>query len=125
MLRRKKEVKCKFARNMDELLRTSLLLDFYKELLTEKQREILSLYYEDDLSLAEIAEHTKTSRQAVFDLLKRCNKTLEEYESKLNLIKNHEIREEKKLRLLEKINLLENIDKSKIDELVESIEELV
>jgi predicted DNA-binding protein YlxM (UPF0122 family) len=64
----------------------SLLKDFYGALLTPKQAETLSLYYEDDWSLAEIAENTGRSRQAVFDILKRAEETLENYEQQLGFM---------------------------------------
>ncbi len=59
------------------------LWDFYSPLLTERQREISDLYYNCDLSLAEIAEQKNCSRQSVSDCLKICRKQIEEYEAKL------------------------------------------
>ena len=70
---------------MDKKLETSDLLDIYGELLTEKQRDMLELYYNDDLSLSEIAEHYEISRQGVHDSIKRGEETLEEYEKILGL----------------------------------------
>lgn len=70
---------------MDKKLATSDLLDIYGELLTEKQRDMLELYYNDDLSLAEIAEHYEISRQGVHDSIKRGEETLNEYERVLGL----------------------------------------
>jgi len=64
----------------------ALLYDFYGQLLTARQRQLFELYYDHDLSLGEIAEEFKVSRQAVHDLLKRAEKILEEYEAKLGLV---------------------------------------
>ena len=65
----------------------AMLLDFYGELLTEKQREAMDLYYNEDLSLAEIAEPLSISRQGVRDSIKRGEKQLEELETTLGLAK--------------------------------------
>jgi len=66
-------------------LETALLLDFYGNLLTEKMRGCMEMYYYDDMSLAEIADSENISRQGVHDTIKRAQKTLEEYENKLGL----------------------------------------
>ena len=71
---------------MNEILKQSLLYDFYGELLTEHQKEIYEQYIVDDLSLSEIAKDAGISRQGVHDLIKRCTKILEEYEAKLHLV---------------------------------------
>ena len=57
---------------MAKNLEVSFLLDFYGEMLTEKQREAVELYYFEDLSLAEIADNQGISRQGVRDALKHC-----------------------------------------------------
>lgn len=62
------------------------LFAFYGELLTAKQRDVLSLYCLDDFSLGEIAEDLNISRQGVHDAVKRATKTLEDYENKLGLM---------------------------------------
>ena len=64
----------------------SLLFDFYGETLTEKQRELFDLYYNEDLSLAEIAEHAGITRQGVRDSIKRAEHALREMEDKLGLV---------------------------------------
>ena len=63
--------------------RISYLLDFYGNILTEKQRDAIDLYYNEDLSLAEIAEHVEITRQGVRDAIKRGEETLLEMEEKL------------------------------------------
>lgn len=72
---------------MAKNLSISTLLDFYGNLLTDKQREALELYYNQDFSLAEIAENMDISRQGVRDFIKRGEKQLEEFEEKLQLSK--------------------------------------
>ncbi len=67
----------------------SVLYDFYKSLLTEKQREAYDLYYNDDLTMEEIAEETGTTRQAVSLLIKASNKRLEKAESDLKMVSNY------------------------------------
>ncbi|HZX20809.1 MAG TPA: putative DNA-binding protein [Clostridia bacterium] len=86
----------------------SVLYDFYSQLLTEKQRNIVDLYYNQDLSLGEIAEELDVSRQAVYDMLKRTEKSLYQYEERLNFIKLTNIRNKKILNILDDIIDLEN-----------------
>lgn len=70
---------------MGKDLAISMLLDFYKQLLTDKQTDALDLYYNQDLSLSEIAEHLGITRQGVRDNIKRGEKQLMEYENELGL----------------------------------------
>lgn len=72
---------------MEKLAEMALLADFYGPLLTERQRGIWDLYYQQDLSLAEIAELEQISRQGIHDLLKRTERNLAEYEKKLGLVR--------------------------------------
>ena len=65
----------------------SMLLDFYGELLTDKQRECCELYYNEDLSLSEIAEQSGISRQGVWDNIRRADATLRQTEEKTGLIR--------------------------------------
>lgn len=64
----------------------SLLLDRYGELLTDRQRDLMHRYYEEDLSLGEVAGQVGVSRQAVFDAVKHGEASLEKYESALGLV---------------------------------------
>ncbi len=72
---------------MGKDLTISLLYDFYGEMLTEKQREVIELYYNQDLSLAEIAAHSGITRQGVRDSIKRAEQQLRQSEELLGLVK--------------------------------------
>lgn len=72
--------------DINKNMRISLLLEIYGNLLTTKQKQILTDFYDNNMSLGEIAENTSTSRQAVNDIIKRSQKILENYESKLMLL---------------------------------------
>jgi predicted DNA-binding protein YlxM (UPF0122 family) len=71
---------------LDKLGRIAQLYDLYGPLLTPKQRDAVRLYYEQDLSLGEIASECQVSRQAVYDLLRRAETSLERYEQKLGFL---------------------------------------
>lgn len=71
---------------MDKILEQTLLYDFYGELLTDHQKRIYEDVVLNDYSFSEVAEEKGISRQGVHDLIKRCNKILQEYESKLHLV---------------------------------------
>ena len=68
-------------------LRVSILLDFYGEILTETQRETVDAYYNQDMSLAEIADDRSISRQGVRDSIKRAEQLLIDMEERLGLAK--------------------------------------
>jgi len=72
--------------DMDDTFLRTMLFDFYGELLTEKQREYYDLHYNSDLSLFEIAEMSGTSRQAVWDIIRRSEQTLRDTERKTGLV---------------------------------------
>ncbi len=69
------------AKNME----ISLLLDFYGDMLTEKQRSVIEYYYNDDLSLSEIADNEGITRQGVRDSIKRAEVQLLDMEERLGL----------------------------------------
>jgi hypothetical protein len=71
----------------DKFVEMALLYDFYGKILTAKQQEIIDLYYMRDFSLGEIGELLMTSRQAVYDNLKRAEKQLKDLEDRLGLIR--------------------------------------
>lgn len=71
---------------MDKFFEQALLYDFYGELLTPHQRTIYEDAVFNDMSLGEIAQEQGISRQGVHDLIKRCDKILQDYEGKLHLV---------------------------------------
>ena len=73
---------------MDDILLNTLLFDCYSNLLTDKQRRVCSMRWQEDMSLAEIAEECGITPQAASDLLGRTLKKLKDYEIKLGLVAN-------------------------------------
>ena len=71
-------------------MRISLLLDFYGDILSDRRRELITLYYDEDFSLSEIAEHTGISRQGVRDSIKKSEQELLHWEEKLALASRFE-----------------------------------
>lgn len=71
---------------MEKIVEQSLLFDFYGELLTEHQKHVFEDVVLNDYSISEVAADLNISRQGVHDMIKRCNKILNDYESKLHLV---------------------------------------
>ncbi len=71
----------------NQTYRMTMLFDFYGELLTERQREFFDLYYNEDLSLSEIAENSGISRQGVRDVIVRAESAMQAIEDKTGLIR--------------------------------------
>nr|WP_257431100.1 YlxM family DNA-binding protein [Clostridioides mangenotii] len=115
-----------FDMNIEKMVEVGLLFEQYRELLTKKQREIVSLYYEEDYSLGEISENLGVSRQSVYDTLKRSEKILRDYEDKLQLVsKLQEHEHSVKLVFDEIVNLKENIKSKKdFDDLIPKLESI-
>lgn len=76
----------------DGFVRNTMLFDFYGELLTDKQREYYDLHYNEDFSLAEIAEQSGISRQGVWDIIRRAEAAMQAVEDKTGLIRRFEER---------------------------------
>ena len=91
---------------MDKKIEISILLDIYSNLLTEKQYDFLNDYYNNDLSLSEIAENEGITRQAVRDNLKKGENKLFEYEEKLSLMRKQIMQEEQIASILSEISTL-------------------
>ena len=107
---------------MEEKVKISMLCQLYGKLLTKKQYEFIDDYYNNDLSLSEIAENNEITRQAVRDIIKKGEKKLFEYEEKLMFMKrtlNQEKKIEKALSELTKIQ--KNYSDKQIASVLESI----
>ena len=107
---------------MDKNVKVSILCDLYGKLLTEKQFEFLNDYYNNDLSLSEIAENNNITRQAVRDIIKKGEKKLFEYEEKLLFMKRMLKQEEMLKKVLSELT---KIEKTSSDKKVEHILETV
>lgn len=75
----------------NQAYRMALLFDFYGDMLTERQKEFYDLYYNEDLSLSEIAENYGISRQGVRDVIVRAEATLTELEDKTGIIRRFHV----------------------------------
>jgi hypothetical protein len=95
---------------MTKDLNISILMDFYGQLLSERQLDMMDMYYNQDLSLAEIAEEIEISRQGVRDSIKRGEKQLFEFEAKLGLVKRFSDITAQIEKMNEIINNLEDTD---------------
>ena len=84
----------------------SYLLDFYGDVLTEKQREYFDLHYNEDLSLAEIADIGGISRQGVWDIIRRAEAALREIEAKTGLVARFRARREALSEIESKLSTL-------------------
>ena len=93
---------------MEKNVKISILLDIYGKLLTQKQYKLLDDYYNNDLSLSEIAENENITRQAVRDNLKKGENNLFEYEEKLGFMRKEIMQEESIEAILSEITKIEN-----------------
>lgn len=109
--------------SLEQRIRLGRLFDVYGGLLTEKQQKCMQLYFCDDLSLAEIADELEVSRQAIHDLIKRVEHTLERYESKLAVLTHDE---NNRQQLLEANQLLKGyLAKNKTSEDLEQVRRIL
>ncbi|MBQ6702625.1 MAG: hypothetical protein IJN17_06695 [Clostridia bacterium] len=92
--------------NYDEKINMSLLYDFYGDILTDRQKEIASLSFDEDLSLREISEITGITPQGVRDSLNKCKAILSDMEKKLGLLSKFTENKRNTDLLIEKLTLL-------------------
>ena len=107
---------------MDKKVEISMLWQIYGKLLTDKQYEYIDYYYNEDLSLSEIAENDNITRQAVRDIIKKGERKLFEYEEKLLFMKKT-INQEQKIQQV--LFNLTKIEKDSSDKQVISILESI
>lgn len=98
---------------MEKKIEISILNQIYGKLLTDKQYKIIDDYYNQDLSLSEIAENNKITRQAVRDILKKGEKKLYNYEENLKFFSKTKKQEEDLKKVIEQLN---EISKKELDE---------
>ena len=108
---------------MEKFVEQGYLYDFYGELLTERQQQVYESVVLEDYSLSEVAEDLGISRQGVHDLIKRCNKTLEGYETKLHLVEKFLSIKEKVHRMNELLEK-EDVRNSGEDQLIQEIRKI-
>ena len=99
---------------MEKIVAQGLLYDFYGELLTEHQRRVYEDVVFNDMSLSEIAEEQGISRQGVHDLVRRCNKILNDYEAKLHLVEKFVVIREKVSQIHELVREKDTIDQEEL-----------
>ena len=107
---------------MEKNIEISVLCEIYGKLLTDKQYEFLDDYYNNDLSLSEIAENNNITRQAVRDNIKKGENKLFEYEEKLRLMKKTLLQEEKIAIILSELNKIQ--DKSSDKQVAKILEHI-
>lgn len=108
---------------MDKHVKVSMLWQIYGKLLTKKQYNVLNDYYNNDLSLSEIAENNKISRQGVRDILMKGEGKLFEYEEKLAIMKKTEIQEEQIQLILSQLSeIKDNSSDKKIEKILNEVQ---
>lgn len=105
----------------DKTLTMTMLLDFYGELLTEKQRTCFSMHYNEDLSMGEIAELLGISRQGVYDLITRAESSLMEKEKKVGLVARFSGQRTIIDRMTAELTELRDITDGRAEEIAESL----
>ena len=122
LLYKKDNVKMKEVVEMEKNVEISMLWQIYGELLTEKQKQFIDYYYNNDLSLSESAENENITRQAVRDIIKKGERKLFEYEEKL-LFMRKTINQEKQIQHI--LLNLNKIEKDTSDKQISNILEQV
>ena len=110
---------------MEKNIEISILSQIYKDILTEKQFEILDQYYNNDYSLSEIAENYNITRQAVRDNIKSGETKLYDLENKLGLMKKMQKQEELVNGIISKLDSLNIQDKKTLESIKKDLKKLI
>ncbi|MBK5246514.1 MAG: YlxM family DNA-binding protein [Peptostreptococcaceae bacterium] len=112
---------------LNKIAEASLLFDFYGQLLTKKQQQVMRLYHEENYSLSEIGDEFSISRQGVHDTLKKAENALTEYEKKLGLVNKLESSQKVIAKIEESIDQMmeENDGNKKICEKLINIKDVI
>lgn len=109
---------------VDKKVEISMLCQIYGKMLTEKQYEVINDYYNNDLSLSEIAENNNITRQAVRDIIKKGENKLFELEEKLAFMKRTMKQEKKLQEILEELSKIEDTSsEKKVAKILEHVRE--
>ena len=107
---------------MDKKVEISILCQIYGKLLTEKQYELIDDYYNNDLSLSEIAENNNITRQAVRDIIKKGENKLFEFEEKLLIMKKMRDQEKQIQGIIEELNKIKDTSSDKkIEKIISNV----
>ena len=107
---------------LEKKVEVSILCQIYGKLLTEKQFEFIDDYYNNDLSLSEIAENNNITRQAVRDVIKKGENKLFEYEEKLLIMKKMLKQEKQIQQIIEELNKITNTSSDKkIEKILDNV----
>ena len=109
-------------KKMEKNVTVSILLDIYGKVLTDKQQDVLDLYYNENLSLAEIAEEIGITRQAVHDCIAKGEKKLFNLEETLGIMKKLDNQEKQLQKILLELSQIQQKDSDKhINDIIENV----
>ncbi len=106
---------------MEKFVMVTYLFDFYQELLTNRQRDLLKEYYFEDFSLGELSDEHQISRQSVFDTIKKAEQKLLDYEEKLHLFSKHQQEQQTLLRIRGLCDTIKTVDEEQLNGIQEII----
>ena len=110
----------------NQTYRMTMLFDFYGEVLTPRQKEFFDLYYNEDLSLAEIAENYGISRQGVRDVIVRAEAIMTDLEDKTGLMKRFMLMQQQAQAILDmRLKALQGLDREKLQKEYDELEERI